>query len=161
MLFRSVSQSRYNWFKDNIITFTSLSILMSMILAINEGFKRMLGHVFKGRYFSQHSDMGYISTRLPFVLIGSALAPLLFFKGFEAINWLTGAIIDTTKFQMAKGISELNFSSISWAEVVMFIGFDIALIGMMIPILLQNFRRWFDILALSMIAPLALSCSLS
>src|SRR5690606_19438467 len=44
-------------------------------------------------------------------------------------------------------------------EMSMFIGFDIALIGMLIPVLLQNFRRWFELLVLAVVSPLALSCS--
>jgi len=38
------------------------------------------------------------------------------------------------------------------------IGFDIALISVLIPILLQNFRRWFDLLALGVMTPLVLAC---
>jgi hypothetical protein len=149
-----------DWFKENIAMFTGLSLAMSMILAIHEGFKRMLGHFFKTKTAidATHTDMGRISRRLPLVLLGSAIAPATFFYGFKAINWLTEAIINIGKTQMAEGISGIEFNSVSWTEMFVFLGFDIALIGMMIPIFLQNFRRWFDLMALGVMTPVALSC---
>ena len=149
-----------DWFKDNIAMFTGLSLGLSMILAIHEGFKRMLGHFFKtkSQIDATHTDMGRISRRLPLVLLGSAIAPAGFFYGFQAINWLTSAIINIGKSQMASGLSGIEFNAISWTEMFVFLMFDIALIGMMIPIFLQNFRRWFDLMALGIMTPVALSC---
>lgn len=151
-----------SWFKDNIVMFTGLSIAMSVVLAMYEGFQRIGGHIFKGKRSivkdSNHTDMARISRRIPLVVIGSALAPVAFYYGFKAINWLTDAIINVGKSQMAQGISGLQLSQVSWLEMLVFIAFDVALIGMMIPVFLQNFRRWFDLMALGVMTPVVLSC---
>lgn len=154
-----------NWFKDNVVMFTGISVALSICLSMYEGFSRILGHIFKDKskytrsnYQTNRTDMARISRRIPLVVIGSAIAPACFYYGFKGINWLTNTIIDIGKYQMAEGISGLQFSQVSWLELLIFLGFDIALLGMMIPVFLQNFRRWFDLLALGMITPLALSC---
>lgn len=151
------------WFKNNVLMFTGLSIAMSIVLAMYEGFHRMLGHFFSGKRkpnpaSSSRTDMARISRRIPLVVIGSALTPACFYYGFKAINWLTNVIIDIGKNQMDKGIGGIKFDSVSWVEMFAFVAFDIALITMMIPVLLQNFRRWFDLMALGALTPLALSC---
>lgn len=143
------------WFKTNIITFTGLSIVMSIALAMFEGLKRMGGHLIKD---NSSTDMTRITKRIPLVVLGSAIAPALFYYGFKGLNWLTNTIIDLGRIQMEKGIGNFEFSHASALDIIAFIGFDIALITMMIPVLLQNFRRWFDILALGILTPLALSC---
>jgi len=151
-----------NWFKDNIIMFTGLSLAMSIVLVIYEGFQRMFGHLFKNKspnsFKSSPTDMGRILKRIPLVVLGSALAPVGFYYGFKTINWLTDTIINAGKSQMAKGISGLQFDTTTWVEMLIFIGFDIALIAMMIPVFLQNFRRWFDLMALGVMTPIVLSC---
>lgn len=144
------------WFSKNILMFTGLSIVVSIVLAIVEGYKRMFGRVLKKA--PNYTDMATISKRLPLVILGSGLAPLAFYHGTKIINWLTGAIIDITRLQMNKGIASMDYSDITVLGVIAFIGFDIALIGMMVPVFLQNFRRWFDLLALGVMTPLALSC---
>ena len=143
------------WFKQNILTFTGLSIIMSMVVAIYEGFQKMFSNFIKRK---NPTEMSRILQRMPFVVIGSALAPSAFYYGFKGINYLTELIIDIGKTQMDNGISNLGFNAITWLEVTTFVAFDIALIGMMIPVFLQNFRRWADILMLGAITPLALSC---
>jgi hypothetical protein len=144
------------WFSNNILMFTGLSIVMSMLLAMQEGFKRMFSRMFKKKI--EFTDMTRVSQRMPFVILGAGLAPIGFYYGFKAINWLTSIIIDIGKHQMAEGVSGMKFSDVTFLELFAFIGFDIALIGMMIPVFLQNFRRWFDLLALGVMTPLALSC---
>lgn len=143
------------WFKSNIVTFTGLSIAMVIVLSMYEGFKRMSGQLIKNKTVT---DIKRIIKRFPLVIIGSALAPSMFYYVFKGLNKLTDIIIDFGKHQMDKGMSELNINDISLLQVVGFVGFDIALISILIPILLQNFRRWFDLLALGALTPLALAC---
>lgn len=138
------------WFSSNILMFTGLSIVMSMILSMIEGFKRIFN--------KRHTKMDRISQRMPLVILGSGLAPLAFYYGFDLLNKLTDIILSIGRHQMSNGIKNFEFSQTTLMEMFAFIGFDIALIGMMIPVFLQNFRRWFDLMALGVMTPLALSC---
>lgn len=143
------------WFRQNTLTFTGLSIAMSMVLAVYEGFQRMMGDFIKRK---NPTEIGRILKRMPLVVVGSALAPSAFYYAFKGINYITDLIINIGKTQMGNSISNLGFNDITTLEVLTFIAFDIALIGMMIPVFLQNFRRWADLLMLGAITPLALSC---
>lgn len=144
-----------DWFRNNVVTFTGLSIAMVIILTMYEGFQRMSGHLLKNKSVT---DISRILKRFPLVLIGSALAPSMFYYVFKGLNKLTDIIIDFGKHQMDKGMSQLDINDISFLQIVGFIGFDIALISLLIPILLQNFRRWFDLVGLGVLTPLALTC---
>lgn len=144
------------WFSQNILLFTGLSITLSMVLAMHEGFKRMSGQLIKIK--APITDLGRISKRMPFVILGSGLAPISFYYGFRGINYLTNVIVDIGRHQMANGINGMPLNEVAGFELFAFIGFDLALIGMMIPIFLQNFRRWFDLFTLGVMTPLALSC---
>ncbi|MCL1700860.1 hypothetical protein [Lysinibacillus sp. Bpr_S20] len=143
-----------DWFKSNILTFTGLSIATSILLSMFEGLKLMSSELIENR---KPTDLKRISKRIPLVALGSAIAPSAFYYMFKGLNKLTDIIIDFGKFQMKKGMSQLSINDISLLQVFGFIGFDIALITMLIPILLQNFRRWFDLLALGVMTPLALA----
>lgn len=138
------------WFSSNILMFTGMSIGMSIILAMIEGFKRMMN--------KSHTKMDRISRRLPFVILGAGLAPLGFSYAFKFINKFTDMIIGIGRAQMTNGIENFAFNDTTLLEMFAFIGFDLALVGMMVPVFLQNFRRWFDLLALGVMTPMALSC---
>lgn len=143
------------WLKQNTLTFTGLAIAMSVMLVIYEGFQRMAGHLIKDK---DPTEISRIYKRIPAVIGFSALAPTLFYYGFKGLNWVTDVIIDLTKAKMVSGFSTMSLSNITYFEIVTFIAFDIALVGMMIPVLLQNFRRWFELLILATISPLAITC---
>lgn len=150
-----------SWFRDNIATFTGLSLALSIVLSMSEGFQRMLGHLFKSKVSkapSNRTDLKRISKRIPLAIAGSALAPLFFLYLFKGINGLTDIIVNIGRSQMGGEIDKINFTNVSWTELVVFLGFDIALLFFMIPIFLQNFRRWFDLLCMGVLTPLALSC---
>lgn len=148
------------WFKSSTLTFTGLSIAMSMMLLIYEGFQKMTSGLFNksGNGVETTEDMGRVSSRIPFVIIGSAFAPSAFYYGFKGLNYVTEKILDIGKTQINNNMNFSEFNGMTLLEILSFIGFDLALIGMMIPVLLQNFRRWADILMLGAITPLALSC---
>jgi len=150
VLFTPVIFFKSEWFSNNILMFTGLSVAMSSVLTMFEGIKRILN--------KNHTKMDRISWRFPLVILGAGLAPLGFQTIFSILNELTEMIISITRAQMNEGLKSMEFSEAAFYEFLAFIGFDIALIGMMIPIFLQNFRRWFDILALGAITPIALSC---
>lgn len=145
------------WLKSNTLTFTGLAVIMASVVVIYEGFQRMFGHLVKRKNVT---DIGTIAWKVPLITTISALSPYLFYQFFNGLNWMTNFIIDIGKNQMNEGISKIDLGAVSTIEVISFVAFDIALIGMLIPILLQNFRRWFELLALSVVSPLALTCSI-
>lgn len=144
-----------DWFKNNVATFSGLSIIMVIGLCVYEGIQRMSGDLIKNK---NTTDMKRIVKRFPLVVIGSALAPSIFYYTFKGLNKLTDLLINLGKSQMDKGISQIKLDDITLLQVLGLIGFDIALISVLVPILLQSFRRWFDLLALGALSPLALSC---
>lgn len=144
-----------DWLKENTLMFTGLSIVMTVCIALYEGFQRTVSGVAETKGLT---NMSRVYGRLPLVLGISAIAPTLFYYGFTALNWATEKIISVASYQMQQGLAHVGMVTFSPIEVTMFVLFDIALIGMMIPVFLQNFRRWFELLVLASITPLALSC---
>lgn len=140
------------WFKHTSLVFGGMSAGLVLIFSMMEGLKRMLPKK------KNVTDLLEMSKRLPFAVAAAGIAPFLFEQGFNLLNKLTNSIIKIGKEQMNHGILSMDMSSISGMEVFAYIGFDIALIAMMVPVLLQNFRRWFDLIMLGVIAPVALSC---
>lgn len=143
------------WLKQNTMTFTGLSIVLIVCIAIYEGFERLISGVVNPKDLT---PMSQVYKRLPVVLGVSAVAPTLFYYGFQGLNWVTDKIISITDTFMEQGLSSINAVDISVYELLLFGLFDIALIGMLVPVFLQNFRRWFELLVLSSITPLALAC---
>lgn len=146
------------WFSKNILMFTGLSIGAVVLMSIYEGYKRLLSNIIKKQ--PPHTDMGRISSRFPLVILGSGLAPVAFYYGFKGINYVTATILDINTAQLKNSAPEMALSNFneSFVQTIMYIGFDIALIGFLIPILFQNVRRWFDLFACGTLTPLALSC---
>lgn len=143
------------WFKNNTVTFTGLAIAMVIILTMVEGLKTMSGDLLK---HSRNTEVKRLLKRFPIVLIASALTPTIFYYGFKGLNKLTDIIIDFGTANVSNGLSNLKIDDISLLQVLGFIGFDIALITMLIPVLLQSFRRWFDLTTLAICSPLVLTC---
>ena len=143
------------WLRENTIMFTGLSLVVTVCIALYEGFQRMISGVHETKGIT---NINKVYARLPFVIGISAVAPTLFYYGFTALNWATEKIINLASIQMQEGLANINTSTFTLLEVGMFVLFDIALIGVMIPVFLQNFRRWFELLVLASITPLALSC---
>lgn len=159
------------WLKQNTLTFTGLAIVVTVCIALYEGFIRLIG-----MKHSRHvplTDMKRVYSRFPFIILLSSIAPRLFHESIKALNWVTHKIIELTSAQMEKGLSncfnpnsamaqfgieECMPLNITAVQVALFVLFDLALIGVLIPIFLQNFRRWFELLVLAAITPLALAC---
>lgn len=145
------------WFRNNVLSFTGLSIVGIIVFAVWEGFKRMTKNTLPSSMNIQFTDMKRISKRVPLALAGSLLAPTIFVFGFGAVNWLTQLILDIGKNKIGDGIEEFNFNTPTLLEVVSYFGFTIGLIYFLIPIILANFSRWFTLIACGIISPLALS----
>lgn len=144
-----------SWLAENTMMFTGLSIVVVVTLALYEGFQRMISGVKETKNLT---SMKAIYTKLPLVLGVAAIAPTLFQQAFEGLNWVTDKIIGFASHQMSAGLANVNMAEFNYLQIGLFILFDLALIGMLVPVLLQNFRRWFELLVLASITPLALAC---
>jgi hypothetical protein len=86
---------------------------------------------------------------------GAGFAPILYEKTFELLNRLSQSISSIGRSYIAKE----QAISFDWStlDLIAVIGFDIVLINLLFPIFLKNGRRYFDIIALGVLTPLALT----
>lgn len=138
-----------SYIKDTTLVFSGISILIVTILTMIQGIKRMFN--------KKHDNITKISKRYGLAVIGSGFAPFLFEKSFQLLNMVTKAItkIGSTEMNSENVVNHLKLSGF---DTLALLGFDIVLIALMIPIFLQNGRRFFDLMCLAAITPLALSC---
>jgi hypothetical protein len=136
------------YLKNTSLTFALISITLVTIFTIVEALLQMFN--------KQHTDFHKIMKRWIIVASISGFVPFLFENGFDFLNKLSNAI---THIGMnggdAKGL--VYGKKVSWFNSLVIILFDITAISMLIPICLQAGRRWFDLLILCAISPLALS----
>ncbi|MCQ6281807.1 hypothetical protein [Bacillus sp. EB600] len=137
------------WFIDTSLVFSSISIGVIIILTSFESIKQILKR--------KHSDFAKILKRLPFAIIGAGAAPYLFQKTYELLNLFSQSI---TKIGASEIRSEdfMTASKLSGIDTAALIGFDIILILILIPLILHTGRRWFDLITLGVMTPLALTC---
>lgn len=137
-----------SYIKDTSSVFAIASILIVTTLTLIELIKKMLQ--------KKHTNYADIVKRWSLAVVGSGFAPFLFEQTFNLLNIATKAITQI-------GVSEMNSTDVSnYLKMSVFnthllIGFDLILIALMIPVLLQNGRRFFDLMCLAAITPLALS----
>lgn len=136
------------YFKESTLTFSAISIFIVTLLTMIESIKKMIG--------SKHTEFKDILKRYALVvpLIGSA--PFIFEKGFDILNHLTQAILQIGVLSITSN-SLTDYLVVNNFNTFILICFDLIILGLAIPILLQNGRRWFDILTLTLITPLSLS----
>ncbi|MDR4945202.1 hypothetical protein [Neobacillus cucumis] len=137
------------WFTDTSLVFSSISIGIIIILTSFESIKQILRR--------KHSDFTKIMKRLPPAIVGAGAAPYLFQKTFELLNLLSQSI---TKIGASEIRSEdfMTASKLSGIDTAALIGFDIILILILVPLILHTGRRWFDLITLGVMTPLALTC---
>jgi hypothetical protein len=103
----------------------------------------------------KHTNLKTIAKRWAIVAGVSGFVPFLFESGFSYLNKLSDAI---TKVGIDGGTNGLIYGeSIGWFDTLIVILFDLTAISMLIPIALQAGRKWWDLLVLCAISPLALS----
>ena len=153
-------------FKDSLSTFTILSIGVFTLFTVISRIKGTLGG--KGI-----TPLNKIIKRYFLAVIGMGFAPFLFEKSFYILNIVSRSItalgyheISESDF-IVRGDSEDGMddadpmskfdTDVDWLNVFALLGFDIVLIATLIPILLKNGRRWFDLIMLGTLTPFALS----
>lgn len=129
-----------------IFSLASMSIVT--LLTIFEGIMKMLK--------KRHTDFTQILKRLPLVIAGSGFAPFLFEKAFLLINQITKGITALGGRSLS-GETFADVFKIGTIDVLGLFLFDIVLIALLIPILLQNGRRWWDLMCLAAVSPFALA----
>lgn len=131
-------------------TFSLISISIIIILSMYESIVQMTSKVSKQKY----TEFTKIVKRLPIALGIAGFTPFLFQEGFKIINKLTRGII-----QLGGNLFSDNnlrdIISLSFVDVLGMILFDIVAIGLLIPILLQAGRRFWDLFCLCAVSPLA------
>ncbi|MED1469871.1 hypothetical protein [Bacillus salipaludis] len=137
------------WFADTSLVFSSISIGLIILLTMFESMKQIIKH--------KHVDFSKIIKRLPIAIIGAGAAPYLFRKTFEILNQLSMSITKIGGIEI-RSSDVITHSKLSGLDTTALIGFDIILIFILIPLILQTGRRWFDLITLGVMTPLALSC---
>lgn len=145
------------FFGNMTYLFTMTSIGAVTVLTIIEGMKRMLPKVkSKGGYSGNKKPMDWqtIAKRWFIVSLASFGLPQAFKWGFTFLNFVSDKIMqlgaDSIKFSAAIGHVQIG-------DALILLGFDIALVLTIIPLLWKNARRWFDMLMLGICSPLALT----
>jgi len=131
------------WFAQTTYLFSIMAVSIVSFLTIVEGIKK---------YFRKESvDVLTISKRWFLVAGLSSIAPMLFQKSFALLNWFTGWINSIGGEMMFNVQSGMPF------DYLILLLFDLVLLSQVVPILLQNGRRFFDIMCLAVTTPLALT----
>lgn len=137
---------------NTTLVFSLISVTLIILLTIFESVIQMTSKVTK-QQFTKFED---IMKRLPIAIGVAGCVPFLFEQGFKMINRLTRGIINIGGDLF--GANTLSQAiSLSAVDVIGMVLFDIVLVGMIIPILLQSGRRYWDLFCLSAISPLALT----
>ncbi|MGD6876801.1 hypothetical protein [Bacillus infantis] len=136
------------YIKNTSLTFSMISVSIIVLLTIYEMIMKMLK--------KKHTDFPTILKRMPIAIGSAGFAPYLFQKAFEMINKITKGITKVGGVVL-NGDTFANIVSVGEWDVLLLLLFDVTLLGLLIPILLQNGRRWFDLLTLAAVTPLALT----
>lgn len=134
--------------QDKMLVFSGLSVLIVSVMTAFTGIKQMIK--------KRHTDVKTISYRFLLATIVSGFAPFIFKMTFSGLNYLSTALNKMTQVELSNYAFVENLS-LSALDTTVLIGFDLVSIALLIPILLQSGKRWFDLLCLSAITPLAMS----
>ena len=137
-----------SYLKNTSLTFALVSITLVTILTIFESLMQISK--------KKHTKFSDIMKRYPVAIAITGFAPFLFENGFRAINKLS-SIITTIGGSLNRDGMLIMETPTSGLDVLIMLIFDGMLIGLLIPVFLQNGRRWFDLLTLAVISPLAMT----
>jgi hypothetical protein len=131
-----------------IPSFSLISVSIIILATIYESIMMMLR--------KKHTKGEKILKRMPFAIGVAGITPFLFEKGFKMLNKLT---IGITK--LSGGVFDPNFlkgiANAGFIDSLGLLAFDVALVVLAVPLVMQNARRWWDLFVLCCISPLALS----
>jgi hypothetical protein len=99
-------------------------------------------------------DMKVIAKRWFLVAGAITFTPFLFQKAFQCLNWVSDKLVGMGADNMNALALAKHFTTV---DVVVMLIFDAILVSTVIPVLWKNGRRFFDLMVLGVISPLALS----
>lgn len=138
------------WFENTCYLFSIFSIGVVSVLMIVNGIKKK----FQIHTKKKATDFKDIAKRW-FIAAGlSSLIPTLFQKAFSLLNLASDKIISlggTSVYNIASGLTGLSAGATAFT--IFF--FNLVLFAVTIPILLQNGKRFFDLMCLGVASPLA------
>lgn len=141
------------WFENTTYLFSMVALAIVSVLTVVEAVKRMLYSRLK-KHMRAPMEFTDIAKRWAIVAGLTTSVPWLFQKAFQTLNLLSDVIIRMGG-DLMKGAAGLT--DVSWLDILTLCAFDLVLIGTVIPILIKNAKRFFDIMLLGVIAPLALT----
>lgn len=139
-----------NWFYTLSLIFCVISVFLTIILSITEGIKAIID--------KPYTDISRIIKRFPIALVGAGFAPIAFEKVLGYLNTASTQIIEAGRSIIATNLYGTGKLTLSLIDAFALLAFDIAIIAMLFPLFMNMARRWFDILALGTLTPLATIC---
>lgn len=142
-----------DWFMSMLQLFSSVSVAGVLVLTVIEGIKVMVYRLNKQKI--RPMKFKDIIVRWGIVSGISAIFPTLFKAYFKGLNFVSHKLME-----MNTGIMEVAKMTDSFGVVdtLVLLGFDIMLISTVIPLLLSNGKRFFDLLVLGVVSPVAIAC---
>lgn len=140
------------WFTTMSLGFSGVAVGMVVVLTIIECIKRMLSGASKK---IRPMEFTTIMKRWSLVAGVTSVTPFLFKSAFKLLNFISGKLTSMGSDIMTASALTTTFSTI---DVITLLVFDAILISTVIPMLWTNGRRFFDLLVLGVVAPVALSC---
>lgn len=140
------------WFTTMSLGFSGVAVGMVVVLTIIECIKRMLSGASKK---IRPMEFTTIMKRWSLVAGITSVTPFLFKSAFKLLNFISGKLTSMGSDIMTASALTTTFSTI---DVITLLVFDAILISTVIPMLWTNGRRFFDLLVLGVVAPVALSC---
>lgn len=140
------------WFTTMSLGFSGVSVGIVVVLTIIECIKRMLSGANKKL---RPMEFTTIMKRWSLVAGVTSITPFLFKSAFKVLNFISGKLTSMGSEIMTASALTTTFSTI---DVITLLVFDAILISTVIPMLWTNGRRFFDLLVLGVVAPVALSC---
>jgi hypothetical protein len=141
-----------SWFKTTLLSFAVISVTLISALTMIEGIKRMLG--------IGYTNMRNVLVKLPVALAVTGFAPFIFVEGAKLLNKASDLILNmgTSKMYELSTYNSYRVTSMASAmDTIALILFDGLFIYLCFPIILYHGRRWFDLIALGVMTPLAMT----
>jgi hypothetical protein len=146
---------------DTVLKFSGIAILITVILTMIEGIKRM--------FKKESTDIMTVAKRFFVAISASGFSPFLFTTAFQIINYVTKCIanlgkIEISNFELFSSYNEhippaLMHLAVATTglDAFLLLAFDVVVLALLIPIIVQTGRRFWDLLCLSSMSPLALT----
>ncbi len=142
------------WFSNTTMSFSLISVGLVALFTIINLIKKMIWSKRQSDDKKKESIYLWKIAKRFFLAAGiSSLAPFLFQTAFKWLNWLSQHIINLG----GSGVVGVTGMSMGLLNGLLLLLFDIILIVLMIPLILQNGRRFFDLVALGVLTPFAMS----